>query len=143
MTILANATVLIAEAHPSVASGLHAMIGHWGGVGRIVRTSTELHASLHDTLPDMLPDILLVNIDMVGGREGLRALALRHPIRIVAMSAQPLPAGSVRWGSVMCLEMPFSIDDLQTALTSACGEGVPRLNAPALKGCRDQGRIAS
>ncbi|MCW2240535.1 response regulator [Azospirillum canadense] len=112
MTNLAGTTVLIAEPYASVASGLRMIIEQWGGSCRTVLSSDELHAALQSTLPD----VLLVNIDLAGGREGIEALSRACSAVVVAMAARFLHSNEC--DTVTCLEMPFTIADLQLAIAS-------------------------
>ncbi|MCW2240489.1 response regulator [Azospirillum canadense] len=112
MISLAGATVLIAEPYASVASGLRLVIEQWGASCRTVRSSAELHAALQSAVPD----VLLVNIDLVGGSESIEALSRACSAVVVAMAARFLREDES--DAVTCLEMPFSIADLQLAIAS-------------------------
>ncbi|MCW2240524.1 response regulator [Azospirillum canadense] len=113
MTSLAGSTVLIAEPYASVASGLRLIIEQWGGCCRTVLSAGELHVALQCALPD----VLLVNIDLVGGSEGVEALSRAYSTAVVVMAARFL--GKDEREAVACLEMPFTIADLQLAIRSA------------------------
>ncbi|CAO3356204.1 hypothetical protein [Azospirillum melinis] len=115
MSILSRSIVTIAEPNEAVAAGLRAIFERWGAVCQMVRSSTELDLSLKG----VLPDLLVVNIDLVAGVEGLHRLACSYPMRLIGMTAHFLPAGSEICAEVPCLEMPFTIPDLQRAMTSA------------------------
>ncbi|MCW2240616.1 response regulator [Azospirillum canadense] len=112
MTNFAGATVLIAEPYASVASGLRAIIEQWGGSCRTVRSSAELHVALQSALPD----VLLVNIDLAGGIEGVEGLSRAYSTAVVVMAARFL--GKDEREAVACLEMPFTVADLQLAIRS-------------------------
>lgn len=115
MTILVDTTVLIAEPSASVTSGLHAIIEQWGGACCTVHSPAELRVALHNSLPDML----LINIDLAGGCENLRDLARRYPMKMIGIAARFLPTDRGNSRDVTCLEMPFTMHDLQRAVTAA------------------------
>lgn len=65
-----------------------------------------------------MPDLLLINIDLVNGAESIRGLLCMYPTKIIAMVASFHPVDGDDFGMVTCLEMPFSIVDLQGIVTS-------------------------
>ncbi|WP_377810188.1 hypothetical protein ABNQ38_31225 [Azospirillum sp. A29] len=114
MIDLTGMTVLIAEPYASVASGLCLIIEQWGGTCRVVCSSSKLHASLQS----LTPDLMLINIDLAGGREEVEVLSRSYPTMIVAMAARFRTAAEDNCDTVTCLEMPFTMGDLQLAVRS-------------------------
>ncbi|WP_451977018.1 hypothetical protein [Azospirillum endophyticum] len=114
-------TVLIVEPYVSVASGLRLIIEQWGGTCRVVCSPPKLHASLQS----LTPDLVLINIDLAGGMEQVEVLSRAYATMIVAMAARFRTAAEDSCDTVTCLEMPFTMVDLQSAVRSV----LPQLSA--------------
>lgn len=115
---------MVVEEHPLMAKAVGQMLVRLG-------YGAVLTAGVYEALGRLVEerfDAVLSDVRMQGmnGLELLQEIHVRHPhLPVILMSVfanEPMREAALDWGAAALLCKPFGLEELETALKSACGE---------------------